>query len=44
MGTHRHPLFFLGAGYKDPEEALSEPLLSERSAEHESSAKYELKL
>lgn len=41
MGTHRHPLFFLGVGYKAPEELAHERLLSEQDSEHESSAKYE---
>lgn len=41
MGTHRHPLFFLGVGYKAPEELVHERLLSEQDSEHESSAKYE---
>lgn len=41
MGTHRHPLFFLGVGYKAPEELLHERLLSGQDCEQESSAKYE---
>lgn len=32
MGTHRHPLFFLGVGYKAPEEIIQERLLSEQDS------------
>lgn len=39
MGTHKHPLFFIGVGYQTREE-LHQRLISENDSENESSAKY----